>query len=246
MTDLGRILIADDEATFAEVHADLLREQGYTCDCAKDAHVAKTLLGKNQYDLLIADIRMPGNDALEFIEELPAFAAGLPAILVTGYPTLDTAIKSTRLAVIGYLVKPVPIDGFLNLVRESVIRSLSVRMFDGVRNRLQKASQELMSLSGMKDLTLSKGSFVDVDVFLQFTIKNIISSMLDLRDLTQALAQNKPKQQVCQLLNCPRHAELTQAIQDAVFVLEKTKSAFKSKELASLRGKLERILGKDN
>ncbi|MCI0692943.1 hypothetical protein L0337_13180 [candidate division KSB1 bacterium] len=68
--------------------------------------------------------------------------------------------------------------------------------------------------------------------------------MIDLRGLSQALAHNKPKQQVCQLRNCPRHAELTETIRGAIFVLEKTKSAFKSSELAALRMKLERVLGK--
>ncbi len=244
MAILGRILIADDEATFAEAHADLLRDQGYECDCAKDAHTAKELLGKNRYDLLIADIKMPGNDELEFIEELPAIAEGLPIILVTGYPTLNTAIKSTRLHVAGYMVKPLPLDDFLKLVRESIIRSLSVRMFDKTRDRLQEINHELASLDTMKSLNPSNPSFADVDVFLQFTIKNVMASMIDLRDLSQALAYNKPKQQVCQLLNCPRHAELTETVRDAIFVLEKTKSAFKSSELATLRVKLERVLGK--
>ncbi|MCI0692942.1 response regulator [candidate division KSB1 bacterium] len=66
------------------------------------------MLGKNRYDLLIADIKMPGNDELEFIEEPPAIAEGLPVILVTGYPSLNTAIKSTRLHVAGYMMKPLP------------------------------------------------------------------------------------------------------------------------------------------
>jgi DNA-binding NarL/FixJ family response regulator len=244
MAELGRILIADDEATFAEAHADLLRDQGYVCDCANDAHAAKALLAKNRYDLLIADIKMPGNDELEFIEELPAIAEGLPVILVTGYPTLNTAIQSTRLHVAGYMVKPLPLDDFLKLVRESILRSLSVRMFGKMRAHLQEMNRELASLSTMESLKSSSPSFVDTDVFLQFTIKNVIASMIDLRDLAQALAHNKPKQQVCQLLNCPRHAELTETIRDAIFVLEKTKSAFKSSELAALRLKLERVLGK--
>ena len=239
MATLGRILIADDETTFAEAHADLLRDQGYECDCAKDAHTAKAWLGKNRYDLLIADIKMPGNDELEFIEELPAIAAGLPVILVTGYPTLNTAIKSTRLHVAGYMVKPLPLDDFLKLVRESILRSLSVRMFDKMRAHLQEMNRELEGLSNVKNPTVSSPSFVDTDIFLQFTIKNIMASMIDLRDLSQALAHNKPKQQVCQLLNCPRHAELTETIRDAIFVLEKTKSSFKSKELAELRKRLE-------
>jgi CheY-like chemotaxis protein len=246
MADLGRILIVDDEETFLEAHADLLRDEGYECDCAQDAHFAKERLRQNRYDLMIADIKMPGNDELEFIEELPAIAEGLPVILVTGYPSLNTAIKSTRLSVAGYLVKPVPIDDFLKLVRQAVIRHQTLRMFDAARKRLQNVHEEMGSLEILKNLSPGSPSYVDVDVFLHYTLNNVIASMIDLKDLTQALAQNRPKQQVCQLLNCPRHAELTEAIKDAIFVLEKTKSAFKSKELAVLREKLERVLGQND
>jgi DNA-binding NarL/FixJ family response regulator len=201
------------------------------------------MLRQNQYDLLIADIKMPGNDELEFIEELPSIVEGLPVILVTGYPSLNTAIKSTRLAVAGYLVKPIPIDDFLKLVRQSIIRYETYRMFDNARRRLREMYIELSSFDGLKRLAPSRPSLVDVDVFLHYTIKNLVASITDLKDLAQALAQNQPKQQVCQLLNCPRHAELIEAIRDAIFVLEKTKSAFKSKELGALRVKLESVLG---
>ena len=61
MTQPGRILVADDEETFAESTADLLRREGYQCDTAREASIAATLLAGSQYDLLIADIRMPGN-----------------------------------------------------------------------------------------------------------------------------------------------------------------------------------------
>jgi len=245
MAELGRILIADDEEAFAEAHADLLRDHGYVCDCAPNAALAKEMLRQNPYDLLIADIKMPGNDELEFIEELPAIAAGLPVILVTGYPTLDTAIKSTRLAVAGYLLKPVPLEDFLKLVRQSIIRYETYRLFERSQDRLRHLQIELGSIESIKRVAPSIPPIIDAEVFLHYTIKNILASLVDLKDLTQALSQNKPKQQICQLFNCPRHAELTEVIRDAIFMLEKTKNSFKSKELAALRTKLERTLNKN-
>lgn len=238
----NRILIADDEQTFLEAHADLLRDEGYECDCAKDAAIAKSLLRKNRYDLLIADIKMPGNEELDFIEQLPGIVEGLPVILVTGYPALNTAIKAAGLSVAGYLVKPVPIEEFLKLVRQSVTRHETYRMFAQARQRLNAMFIETGQYDGAKRPAPGGPAMVDVDVFLHYTIKNLVASITDLRDLTQALAQNRPKQQVCQLLNCPRHVELTEVLRDAVFTLEKTKNSFKSKELAALRVRLENVL----
>ncbi len=246
MNERNRILIADDEETFLEAHADLLRDEGYDCDCAKDAASAKAMLRQNRYNLLIADIKMPGNEELAFVEALPSIAEGLPVILVTGYPTLNTAIKSTRLAVAGYMLKPLPIDDFLKLVRQSIIRHETYRMFEESRNRLRSLQIELGAFENFKKSAPANSPKVDAEVFLHYTLKNILASLGDLKDLTQALAQNKPKQQVCQLLNCPRHAELTEAIRGAIFVLEKTKTSFKSKELAALRASLENVLNRND
>jgi DNA-binding response OmpR family regulator len=242
MNERNRILIADDEETFLEAHADLLRDEGYDCDCAKDAATAKAMLRQNRYDLLIADIKMPGNEELAFVEALPVIAEGLPVILVTGYPTLNTAIKSTRLAVAAYLLKPLPLDDFLKLVRQSIIRHETYRMFEESRHRLRSLQIELGAFENLKKSAPARPSHVDAEVFLHYTIKNILASLADLKDLAQALAQNKPKQQACQLLNCPRHAELTEAIRAAIVVMEKTKTSFKSKELAALRVNLESVL----
>ncbi|NUO82294.1 response regulator [candidate division KSB1 bacterium] len=242
MSEQNRILIADDEQTFLEAQADLLRDEGYECDCATDAATAKALLRKNRYDLLIADIKMPGNEELNFIEQLPGIVEGLPVILVTGYPSLNTATKAVGLSLAGYLVKPVPIEEFLRLVRQSVIRYETYRMFAQARERLHAIYVESSRIESMKKLSPFGPVPADVDIFLHYTMRNIMASITDLKDLTQALAQNKPKQQACQLLNCPRHAALTEVIREAIFTLEKTKSSFKSRELAALRARLESIL----
>ena len=70
MSDVARILIADDEETFLQSMGALLRREGYTCDCVRDAQEAAAALDKTTYDLLITDIYMPGNAELEFLREL--------------------------------------------------------------------------------------------------------------------------------------------------------------------------------
>ncbi len=61
MGSAAKILLADDEQTFLHSTADLLRDQGYECDCAMDAEEASALMQRTEYDLLISDINMPGN-----------------------------------------------------------------------------------------------------------------------------------------------------------------------------------------
>jgi len=89
-----------------ESTTDLLHREGYACDCVGDITGAARLLGENRYDLLIAEIKMPGDSELGLIRNMPDLAEGMPVILVTSHPWLGSAIESVRLGVKAYLVKP--------------------------------------------------------------------------------------------------------------------------------------------
>src|SRR5262249_46967405 len=97
MTQAGRILLADDEETFAESTADLLRRAGYECDTAGEASAAASLLAAAKDDLLIADIRMPGNVELDLLRHVAETQRTLPVILVTaaGFSPPAVCIKAS-------------------------------------------------------------------------------------------------------------------------------------------------------
>jgi DNA-binding NtrC family response regulator len=155
MSKHGRILVADDETTFLEATTDLLRDEGFECDATANAYRAKEMLCQKEYDLLIADVRMPGNLKLELIQGLQQIAAGLPAILVTGYPSLDTAILSTKLSVAGYLLKPLDFDELLKLAREAITRYQAVREFYRAPKRRSATPPDQQLLETDDDAVLS-------------------------------------------------------------------------------------------
>ena len=156
MAELGRILIVDDDETFLFSTADLLRREGYTCDCAPDAAAAAERLRAEDYDLLIADIKMPDNKELVFIRDVPRIAEGMPIILVTGYPSLYSAIQSIQLPVVAYMIKPIDFDELLERVQRSI------EIFRGfVKNKqtersLQEAHDELERRVGERTAELLK------------------------------------------------------------------------------------------
>src|ERR1700741_5363351 len=136
-TSKGRILLADDEPTFKLATADLLRPEGYECQTVPDGLAAAAELNTGQqYDLLIADIRMPGNEALELIKHLSQIAEGLPVILVTAYPDAAMALRSADLPVLSYLVKPVNFAQLLQLVTRAIGQSAIYRANKEITQRL--------------------------------------------------------------------------------------------------------------
>ncbi len=137
MRESARILLADDEETFLRSTTTLLLHEGYECTCVTDAAAALALLHHAPYDLLIADITMHGNNALEFVQNVSHVAKGLPVILVTGCPSLQSAIRAIHLSVVSYLVKPFAHSEFLTAVKRAVQRSQAYRAIHTIRQQLQ-------------------------------------------------------------------------------------------------------------
>jgi ActR/RegA family two-component response regulator len=242
MADLGRILIADDEETFRNSIADLLRRREYQCDCAPDAIVAAELLRSADYDLLIADIKMQGNFELEFIRELPQIAEGMPVILVTGYPSLRSAIESIQLPVAAYLVKPFDFEELLVQVQISVKNCQFYKAVRDHRKRLVSWSEDLKGIEEAEKIIPPSESSPPIDDFLTLTFHNIAGALSDLKHLTESFSTGSSHQEACHLLNCPRLNTLNKTLMETIDILEKTKSAFKSKELGNLRKNLEDLV----
>ncbi|MCK4624603.1 MAG: response regulator [Phycisphaerae bacterium] len=238
MSELGRIIIADDEESFLKSTAYLLRQEGYHCDCAVDADAAEKALGANEYDLIISDIKMPGNAELEFVRSLPLIAKGMPVILVTAYPSLATAIESIQLPVVSYMVKPLDFGRLLDWVRIAMRFSDTYEVVNASSKRLEDWHEELTNLTRLMCRPSGDASEVSISAFLNLTLSNVTGALLDLKNLTEVIAGSQGETAACHLLNCPRPAALLEGIRETVAVLEKTKRSFKSKDLAQLRERL--------
>lgn len=237
MSSMGRILLADDETVFAEATADLLRREGYEVDTVADAPTAIAAAESSEYDLVISDLEMPGNDDLALLRRLAESRGGLPVIVVTGYPSTRSAMACIDLPVAAYLTKPID---FETLRDKSVDAIRRYRAWQAMRQSEVRAAAWRDELATFAEATPGGGS---VDSFLTLTLRNVMGSITDLQQLGQAAIIGAPREaHACQIINCPRGAQLTQAIRETVSVLESTKGSFKSKALGDLRHKLELLL----
>jgi excisionase family DNA binding protein len=101
-----RVLVVDDEASIRDLLAKTLALAEYDVDVAPDGRSALERMRLYPYDLLIADLKMPGMDGLAVIREAKRYKADLPVIIITGYSTESSAIEAVNLGVAGYLTKP--------------------------------------------------------------------------------------------------------------------------------------------
>jgi excisionase family DNA binding protein len=101
-----RVLVVDDEASIRDLLAKTLALAEYEVDVAPDGRAALERMRMYPYDLLIADLKMPGMDGLTVIREAKRYKADLPVIIITGFSTENSAIEAVNLGVAGYLTKP--------------------------------------------------------------------------------------------------------------------------------------------
>ena len=101
-----RVLVVDDEASIRDLLQKTLALAEYDVDVAPDGRSALERMRLYPYDLLIADLKMPGMDGLAVIREAKRYKSDLPVIIITGFSTESSAIEAVNLGVAGYLTKP--------------------------------------------------------------------------------------------------------------------------------------------
>jgi len=101
-----RVLVVDDEASIRDLLSKTLALAEYEVDVAPDGRSALERMRMYPYDLLIADLKMPGMDGLTVIREAKRYKVDLPVIIITGFSTESSAIEAVNLGVAGYLTKP--------------------------------------------------------------------------------------------------------------------------------------------
>ncbi len=242
-----RILLVDDEESFREATAELLREADYICETAEDAHVAEELLRNSEYDVVVADILMPGNARLEFLRAVHQLNRGTSILLVTGRPSLETALDALHLGVVAYLVKPFDWDEFLRHVSEGINATRARRVLHQAHQRLGDQIRELERLDAASSSETNPGFRPPLASYLEIALSSIATSLSDLLRVASAaqdtsLGSLKLDRPVCHLFHCPRRLTLEAAVTEAVEVLEQTKQSFRSRDLSELRHKLEAVL----
>lgn len=244
MPNSSRVLIADDEKTFLLSTAELIRQQGYHCDSAMNTDEVLQHLQRYKYDLLIADIKMPGNVNLEMIDQMSDVDEYLPIIIVTGYPSLHTAIRSIEIEmpIVSYMIKPLEIQQLLGNVRKAIKYSRVCRTIDQSNSLLMEWQNDLRMYKTVVKQKKSGISQKSIDPYIEFTVRNANQALADSQHLSESLGFKQNLQYFCNVRLCSHITKLKETIEYAITVLEKTKSSFKSKELFKLRQNLEIVL----
>jgi DNA-binding NtrC family response regulator len=101
-----RILLADDDAALRRVIQFKLKQKGYAVAVAEDGAAALEAIKRERYDLLLSDMKMPGLNGIELLEQAKAAQPDLDVILITAYAEISQAVQAVKLGASDYLTKP--------------------------------------------------------------------------------------------------------------------------------------------
>jgi DNA-binding NtrC family response regulator len=113
-----RILLVDDDRLLREVIGDCLKLHHYRADMAEDATAALKLFKPGQYKLAIIDLVMPGMNGLELMEKLMAADSEIFCLIMTGYPTIDSAYKAMVDGASDYIIKPFNLNELIAAIKQ--------------------------------------------------------------------------------------------------------------------------------
>ncbi len=105
-TDQSQVLLMEDETSVAEGLRMVLREEGYEVDLAMTGENALDTISHKDFDLLVADLRLPDMDGMEVIKRVKDERPDTEVIVITGYPSVSTAVEAMKTGVADYLPKP--------------------------------------------------------------------------------------------------------------------------------------------
>lgn len=147
-TSGAHVLLADTDANTPGCET-AIRRAGHRCTRFRDGESAAAALRVCEFDVIVTDPRIPGNENLEVLRAQREWSPRTPTIVVTGQPTLATAILALRLGAIDYLLKPIQAGAFVEVLERALSQSRTLRSLRDLRVLMQGEQQLLERLEGM-------------------------------------------------------------------------------------------------
>lgn len=142
----GKILIIDDEASLRQTLTRILQQAGFEVTSAENGEQGLAFLQHNPFDLIFMDIRMPGLAGLDVLDRIRASHPGLPVVLFTAQPDLNSAVEALRRGATDYLLKPLKPDVIIERARTILLTQQKERRRREIQTQIEKLQAELKAL----------------------------------------------------------------------------------------------------
>mgnify|MGYP001766197119 CR=1 FL=1 len=149
------LLIVDDEMSVRDSLFNWFIEDGYQVECASDAKEALKKIESGHFDIILADIKMPGMDGLEMHRRIKAINSETIVIIMTAFASVDTAVQALKDGAFDYVTKPFDPDDLSHLIRNAA-RQISLK------NENEALKNKVVSLENIEDIVGNSRAMIKV------------------------------------------------------------------------------------
>jgi DNA-binding NtrC family response regulator len=120
MSNRSSVLIVDDEEVVRRAHLRSLERTGCNTRVAEDGNAAIKVMEQEPADVILLDLRMPGLDGMDVLKTIKTRWPDSEVVVITGYPTIESAKEAVRLGACDYIAKPVGPDDVVKAANEAM------------------------------------------------------------------------------------------------------------------------------
>jgi response regulator RpfG family c-di-GMP phosphodiesterase len=171
-----RVLVVDDEKFIRDILADFLGMEGYEVRTAEDGYAALQEMGRNAYDVVISDLKMPRMGGIELLDEIAKRQPNVLTVIMTGFGTVETAIDAMKRGAYDYVLKPFKVEEVVHIIQ----RALEKQRLQAENLRLREAvSLYKVSEAIAASLSLEEVMATVCDTALHEIRADFVSTWLD-------------------------------------------------------------------
>ena len=165
---MAKILIIDDEKTIRDTLKEILDYEQYTTDEAKDGEEGLEMIRKNDYDVVLCDIKMPKMNGLEVLEKTMEHGKETQFIMISAHGTIETAVEATKKGAFDFIQKPPDLNRMLLTIRNALDKTNLVTETKVLRKKISRTFDivgESGAINHVKD-TIEKVAPTDARVLI--------------------------------------------------------------------------------
>jgi len=234
----GQVLFADDDVGFRRPLSVALHRAGFSVSAVGTADEVVERLEQERFDVVLADIGMPGNEQLQLTRR-PRSAGAVPLVLITGQPSVATAVTALRRGVVDYVLKPVDPDELFLRLDAAIARARAARAL----GQAHQTAQQLVALvadagSVLGEIAPTRAQAAPrqeekADPLERLTVAELASLSPRERDVVRLLATGNAAAEVAKTLGLSHHT-----------VRNHIKSVFVKLQIRSQLALMSRLMGR--
>lgn len=165
---MARILVIDDERSIRNTLKDILEYEKFEVDLAEDGDEGVKLATKNNYDVVLCDIKMPKMDGIEVLEKLEENSPDSTVVMISGHGTIDTAVEAIKKGAFDFIAKPLDLNRLLITIRNAMDKTQLVSEAKVLKRKVNKTFEMIGESTPIKRVKtlIDKVAPTDARVFI--------------------------------------------------------------------------------